>query len=202
MGNTGFDAARWADGEVDLGAFRDKRPGSVYERCSNRWPEDWRTDPDRPSGLDQYQGYLRCLSNSSVAESEILADHFRATQSRVAAHEGPILILQDTTEFHINGAIPKGLAQSAWPPAVVMKRGDSGFIRSAFEPCGPVLAVALDDHDQSRRADRITQARADRCGNCPDRSPCGFAKESTRRQNPLRLPDPNCLARRLPCTRA
>jgi len=24
MGNSGFDAVRWADGEVDLNAFRDK----------------------------------------------------------------------------------------------------------------------------------------------------------------------------------
>ncbi len=41
----------------------------------------------------------RFLSNGSVNEGEILTGHFQATQARVAALDGLILVLQDTTEF-------------------------------------------------------------------------------------------------------
>jgi hypothetical protein len=41
----------------------------------------------------------RFFSNDRVDESEILAGHFQATRSRFDASEGPILVLQDTTEF-------------------------------------------------------------------------------------------------------
>jgi hypothetical protein len=41
----------------------------------------------------------RFFSNDRVSEEEILAGHFQATQSRFAATSGPILVLQDTTEF-------------------------------------------------------------------------------------------------------
>lgn len=41
----------------------------------------------------------RFLSNDDVSEREILAGHFASTRERVAASEGTILVLQDTTEF-------------------------------------------------------------------------------------------------------
>jgi Transposase DNA-binding len=41
----------------------------------------------------------RFLSNGRVNEMAILAGHFQSTRERVAATEGPILVLHDTTEF-------------------------------------------------------------------------------------------------------
>ena len=41
----------------------------------------------------------RFFSNDRVSEEEILAGHFQSTRSRFAATTGPILVLQDTTEF-------------------------------------------------------------------------------------------------------
>src|SRR5579871_6002925 len=41
----------------------------------------------------------RFFSNDRVSEAEILAGHFQSTRDRFAATEGPILVLQDTTEF-------------------------------------------------------------------------------------------------------
>ena len=41
----------------------------------------------------------RFFSNSRVSEHAILKGHFEATRDRVALSEGPILVLQDTTEF-------------------------------------------------------------------------------------------------------
>jgi hypothetical protein len=49
----------------------------------------------------------RFLANEAVSEAEILAGHFRSTHGRVAAVDGPILVLQDTTEFSYRRARPE-----------------------------------------------------------------------------------------------
>jgi hypothetical protein len=41
----------------------------------------------------------RFFSNERINEAEILAGHFQSTGGRFAAADGPILVLQDTTEF-------------------------------------------------------------------------------------------------------
>lgn len=41
----------------------------------------------------------RFFANPRVNESAILAGHFQATRDRFAATEGPVLVLQDTSEF-------------------------------------------------------------------------------------------------------
>lgn len=41
----------------------------------------------------------RFFSNDRVSEAQILAGHFQATRDRFAATDGPILVIQDTTEF-------------------------------------------------------------------------------------------------------
>ena len=41
----------------------------------------------------------RFFSNERISEAAILAGHFAATRERFAAADGPILVLQDTTEF-------------------------------------------------------------------------------------------------------
>src|SRR4051794_1084088 len=41
----------------------------------------------------------RFFSNERISEAAILVGHFAATRERFAAADGPILMLQDTTEF-------------------------------------------------------------------------------------------------------
>ena len=41
----------------------------------------------------------RFFSNDRVGEADILAGHFQSTRGRFVAASGPILVLQDTTEF-------------------------------------------------------------------------------------------------------
>ncbi len=41
----------------------------------------------------------RFFSNDRVSEAQILAGHFQATRDRFAATDGPVLVIQDTTEF-------------------------------------------------------------------------------------------------------
>ncbi|WP_292332311.1 transposase DNA-binding-containing protein [Mesorhizobium sp.] len=48
----------------------------------------------------------RFFDNPRVTEHSVLAGHFAATAARVAASEGPILILQDTSEFIYSRAQP------------------------------------------------------------------------------------------------
>lgn len=41
----------------------------------------------------------RVFSKDRVGEADILAGHFQSTRGRFVAASGPILVLQDTTEF-------------------------------------------------------------------------------------------------------
>jgi hypothetical protein len=49
----------------------------------------------------------RFLSNDDVDERTILAGHFQATRDRAHAGSGPLLILQDTTEFSYQRKVPE-----------------------------------------------------------------------------------------------
>ena len=41
----------------------------------------------------------RFFSNDRVSEADILAGHFQSTRDRIAATDGLVLVLHDTTEF-------------------------------------------------------------------------------------------------------
>ena len=49
----------------------------------------------------------RFFANGSVSEDKILEGHFAASAQRIQATDGPILILQDTTEFSFKRAHPE-----------------------------------------------------------------------------------------------
>src|SRR6516164_2433873 len=53
----------------------------------------------------------RFLDNPRVNESIILAGHFAATQARIAATSGPILVLHDTTEFSFQRDKPEAIGK-------------------------------------------------------------------------------------------
>ena len=58
-------------------------------------------------GLVEHQGCLPFFSNGNVREDNILEGHFAASALRIQATEGPILILQDATEFSFKRAAPE-----------------------------------------------------------------------------------------------
>lgn len=85
---------------IDETVFRDarlgRRFGELLCRLSDRMGgtislacKDWAST----------KAAYRFFSNSKVEEGDILAGHFKATKARYAASGGPILVLQDTTEF-------------------------------------------------------------------------------------------------------
>jgi hypothetical protein len=59
----------------------------------------------------------RFFSNPRVDESTILAGHFAATKSRMAAAKGPILILHDTTEFSFQRDRPETIGETRRLPS-------------------------------------------------------------------------------------
>lgn len=52
----------------------------------------------------------RFFANETVSEDKILEGHFVASALRIRATEGPILILQDTTEFSFKRSAPASTA--------------------------------------------------------------------------------------------
>src|SRR3954452_5305502 len=83
----------------------------------------------------------RFLSNPDVSEREILDGHFQATASRAAAVEGPVLVLQDTTEFSFQRSRPEAIGALGYAPS---RRGDDGRFRlhTVWARCWPMPATA------------------------------------------------------------
>lgn len=92
--------ASWVSEELSGSIFRDQRLGARLRKLMGQMAraigepiplacQDWANT----------KAAYRFLSNAAVSEGEIMAGHFQATQGRAATVEGPILVLQDTTEF-------------------------------------------------------------------------------------------------------
>lgn len=54
----------------------------------------------------------RFFSNERVSEEDILSGHFESTRERFAATTGPILVVQDTTEFSFQRERPEKIGQT------------------------------------------------------------------------------------------
>lgn len=92
--------ANWAEREVDEGAFKDVRLG---QRCAELLKQigdaAGHSIPYACQDWANTKAAYRFLSNARVNESDILSGHFAATRDRCEAFDGPILLIQDTTEF-------------------------------------------------------------------------------------------------------
>jgi hypothetical protein len=90
----------WVDEEIASGQFPDKRLErrlrQVFDQMGGAMGQ---TIPRACQDWANTKAAYRFFSNSRVNDHAILKGHFEATRDRVAAAEGPILILQDTTEF-------------------------------------------------------------------------------------------------------
>jgi hypothetical protein len=81
----------------------------------------------------------RFLSNDDVDEQAILAGHFQATRDRSQASSGPLLILQDTTEFSYKRDEPEAIGYKG---VAYSRRDKAGRLRQ-HTTCGILMHSSL-----------------------------------------------------------
>ncbi len=98
--NRSSDGGHWSEGEEDAGAFKDARLGRRFADLLRRFSDRMGgTIPFACQDWASTKAAYRFFANPKVEEGEILSGHFAATKTRYATCEGPVLLLQDTTEF-------------------------------------------------------------------------------------------------------
>src|SRR5919199_748380 len=140
MDRSGWDATSWVDQELAGSTFKDERLGRRLRKLLVQMAgavgapiplacQDWAST----------KAAYRFLSNEAVSEAEILAGHFRSTRSRVAAADGTILVLQDTTEFSYRRARPERIGAITTAPS---RWGADGRLRMNTV-CGLLMHASL-----------------------------------------------------------
>lgn len=134
------DATSWVDRELAGSTFRDKRLGDRLRTLMTQMAgavgeplplacQDWAST----------KAAYRFLSNGAVSEVEILRGHFEATRDRVAATSGPILVVQDTTEFSYKRNRPERIGATTVVPS---RREANGRFR-LHTICGLLMHASL-----------------------------------------------------------
>jgi hypothetical protein len=108
----------WVEHEVEGCDFPDQRLksrlGKVLSELGRRIGE---TLPVACQDWAATKAAYRFFDNPRVDESIILTGHFAATKSRMAAANGPLLILHDTTEFSFQRARPEAIGKTRLLPS-------------------------------------------------------------------------------------
>ena len=90
----------WVDKEVAGCEFKDARLGkrfrTLLERIGSAMGE---SIPLVCQYWANTKAAYRFFSNDRVSEADILSGHFQSTRDRLAAADGLVLVLHDTTEF-------------------------------------------------------------------------------------------------------
>lgn len=90
----------WVDREAAGCKFKDERLGRRFCKLLAQIGSDMgQSIPLVCQDWANTKAAYRFFSNDRVNEADILCGHFEATRERVAATEGPLLVLHDTTEF-------------------------------------------------------------------------------------------------------
>jgi hypothetical protein len=98
---------KWLDRELAGSSFADERLGQRFRKLVDQL--EGAMGESLPLACQDWantKAAYRFFSNERVSEAEILAGHFQSTAGRFTAAEGPILVLQDTTEFTYNRERP------------------------------------------------------------------------------------------------
>jgi hypothetical protein len=104
------DDREWMDREVAGSNFQDGRLATRFRTLLDRlWRSIGQSIPLACQDWAQTKAAYRFLSNDRVSEHDILSGHFEATCARFQATEGPILVLQDTTEFSYQRDQPESI---------------------------------------------------------------------------------------------
>src|SRR5690554_5780753 len=130
----------WVETETsgcDLGDVRlNRRLGIMLSAIGER------PDKSLPTAFQDWsntKAAYRFLANENVSEDKILEGHFAASALRIQSTEGPILILQDTTEFSFKRAAPEkiGFTKIATGPKGKDRR------HQKYRVCGLLMHASL-----------------------------------------------------------
>lgn len=95
-----FDNNAWSDTEIEQSTFKDERFHKRFKSLLGQmWTGIGESIPFACQDWTNTKAAYRFLSNNRVSEQEIMQGHFRSSQDRFSKTKGPVLILQDTTEF-------------------------------------------------------------------------------------------------------
>lgn len=134
------DNGAWVAGEVAGCGFHDarlgKRLGSLLHQLGGSIGG---TIPFACQDWANTKAAYRFLSNDDVDEQAILAGHFQATRDRAQASTGPLLVLQDTTEFSFKRDKPELVGFKG----VTHGRRDKAGRRQAHTTCGILMHSSL-----------------------------------------------------------
>lgn len=133
-------AKAWIDCEVAGCRFADERLGQRLRKLLDQMAgamgeslplacQDWANT----------KAAYRFLSNDRVSDADLLGGHCQATRSRFAGTAGPILVLQDTTEFSFQRERPELVGQTC---RVNSGKDPSGRVRM-HTVCGLLMHSSL-----------------------------------------------------------
>ncbi len=90
----------WIEQEFSGCQFKDERIDKRFKSILNQlWTGIGEPIPYACADWANTKAAYRFFSNDRVSEKEILQGHFQSTKDRFSEAKGPILVLQDTTEF-------------------------------------------------------------------------------------------------------
>ena len=132
--------AHWTEGEVNEAAFKDarlgRRFGEVLKQIGDGMGE---SIPYACQDWANTKAAYRFLANERVEEDEVLSGHFAATRARYDNSRGPVLLIQDTTEFSYKRAVPRLIGMTK---SVNSGRDDRGRLRH-HTVCGMLMHSSL-----------------------------------------------------------
>jgi hypothetical protein len=135
----GFDrgnAINWVDRETVDGTFKDARLGRRFQSLlTNISGAIGASLPLACQDWANTKAAYRFFSNDRVCEAAILSGHFQATAKRFAAADGPILVLQDTTEFSFKRERPEAIGFKQRIRTGNTRISGNGCIRCAASRC-------------------------------------------------------------------
>jgi hypothetical protein len=122
----------WTEAEIDEDAFKDVRLGRRFAELLKQISDGMGGSipfpcQDRASTKAAY----RFFANGRVEEADILSGHFAATRSRYDDCTGPILLIQDTTEFSYQRADTNAIGITKSVNSGRAKAGACAITRSA-----------------------------------------------------------------------
>ena len=98
----------WIDQELSESDFKDARLGKRFRILLQRlWTGVGESIPFVCQDWANTKAAYRFFANERVTEADILAGHFQSTRERFVATDGPVLVLQDTTEFNYEREDPR-----------------------------------------------------------------------------------------------